>query len=657
MELTMVDWAFIFGFFALALGIGISVSRQAGKSSSEFFLSGRNMPWWLLGFSMVATTLSKKTPNLVTDIVRKNGVAGNWVWWAFLLTGMLTVFVYAKLWRRSKVLTDVEFYEIRYSGKAAAFLRGFRALYLGIFFNIMIMGAVSLAAIKIGSAMLGLQPWESIVYASIVTVLFSTMGGFKGVLLTDFVLFIIAMVGAVAAAVFAVQHAEIGSLSNLFENANVADKLSLIPTLEHGADGAVTDQSLNLMVSVLIIPLAVQWWSVWYPGAEPGGGGYLAQRMLAAKNEKHATGAVLFFNAAHYALRPWPWIIVALCSLIIYPMDSQHMRDAAKAELEAPQMAMVQKNLNADPASVDQASKDKLQALKFQKDGLTAMKKAFPDVPNDKIGHDLAYPAMLRSLPHGWLGLVLASLVAAYMSTISTHLNWGSSYIVNDFYKRFIKPDATEKQLVLVGRLSTVVMMVIAALFALQLTSSLQAFNILLQIGAGTGLLFILRWFWWRINAVSEVVAMVVSFVVAVTLALGDFGLQAWQEMIIGVGFTTACWVTATLVTPPADVGTLRRFCKTINPGGPGWQKIYSDAQAAGEPIESVHEAVNLPRGILCMVLGSAAVYCTLFAVGLFLYGRIVTASILGAVAVVCTVILIGLWSKVCGDATEKPAE
>jgi len=657
MELTMIDWAFIFGFFAIALGIGVSVSRQAGKSSSEFFLSGRHMPWWLLGFSMVATTFSTDTPNLVTDIVRKNGVAGNWVWWAFLLTGMLTVFVYAKLWRRSKVLTDVEFYEIRYSGKTAAFLRGFRALYLGIFFNIMIMGAVSLAAIKIGSAMLGLQPWESIVYASIVTVAFSTMGGFKGVLLTDFVLFIIAMVGAVAAAVFAVQHADIGNLSNLFANANVADKLSLVPTLQHGADGAVTDQSLNLMVSVLIIPLAVQWWSVWYPGAEPGGGGYLAQRMLAAKNEKHATGAVLFFNAAHYALRPWPWIIVALCSLIIFPMDSQSARDAAEKELAAPQMVLVQAAMDSAPATVDQASKDKLQALKFQKDGLTAMKKAFPDVPDDKIGHDLAYPAMLRSLPHGWLGLVLASLVAAYMSTISTHLNWGSSYVVNDFYKRFIKPDATEKQLVLVGRISTVGMMVIAAVFALQLTNSLQAFNILLQIGAGTGLLFILRWFWWRINAVSEVVAMVVSFLVAITLTFGNWGLQPWQELILGVAITTLCWVVATLLTPPADEGTLRRFCRMINPGGPGWREVYSKARAEGDPIQSVHESVNLPRGILCMVLGSAAVYCALFAVGVFLYGQIVAASVLAGVAVVSTVVLMVLWSKVCGDTTEDHAE
>ena len=656
MELTMIDWAFIFGFFALALGIGLSVARQAGKSSEDYFLSGRHMPWWLLGFSMVATTFSTDTPNFVTNLVRKNGVAGNWMWWSFLLTGMLTVFVYAKLWRRSKVLTDVEFYEIRYSGKTAAFLRGFRALYLGVFFNIMIMGMVSLAAIKIGSAMLGLTPVESILYASIVTVIFSTLGGFKGVLLTDCVLFVIAMVGAVAAAVFAVQHADIGSLTTLFANEQVAEKLSIIPQLKQDANGAITDDSLNLMIGVLIVPLAVQWWSVWYPGSEPGGGGYLAQRMLAAKNEKHATGAVLFFNATHYALRPWPWIIVALCSLVVFPMDTQSVRDAAKAELKSDQIVQLQKQVDENPDGVAQADKDKLQALKFKKEGLTALREAFPDTPDDKIGHDLAYPAMLRSLPHGWLGLVLASLVAAYMSTISTHLNWGSSYVVNDFYKRFIKPEAKDKELVLVGRVSTVLMMVIAAVFALQLTSALQAFEILLQIGAGTGLLFILRWFWWRINAVSEVVGMVVSFVVAVVLALGPWELQVWQQLLIGVAITTTCWVTATLLTRPTDAKTLRRFCKMINPSGPGWKEIYKTAEAEGQPIESVHEAVNLPRGILCMVLGCMAVYGALFAVGMFLYGQTVVASILTGITVVASAALMILWSKVCGDATEDPA-
>ena len=596
MHLTGLDWGFIFGFFALALGIGVVCMRQAGKSASDFFLSGRNMPWWLLGVSMVATTFSADTPNLVTDIVRKNGVAGNWVWWAFLLTGMLTVFIYARLWRRSEVLTDVEFYEIRYSGQTAVFLRGFRALYLGVFFNIMIMAAVSLAAIKIGGVMLGLSPLHSILWASVVTVLFSSLGGLKGVVLTDFVLFIIAMVGSIGAAVFAVNSAEVGSLSALFSHPAVADKLSLFPQLVEAEGGGYTPESINLMVSVLVIPIAVQWWSVWYPGAEPGGGGYVVQRMLAAKNENHATGAVLLFNVAHYGLRPWPWILVALCSLVVFP-------------------------------------------------DLESLKVAFPDVDPAVINDDLAYPAMLqRVLPPGWLGLVLASLTAAYMSTISTHLNWGSSYVVNDFYQRFIKPDAPEKELVLVGRISAVVMMVVAGVIALQLTNALQAFQILLQIGAGTGLLFILRWFWWRVNAISELVAMTVSFVVAVFFQLVDTGLESWQQLVIAVAVTTFAWVAAALFTKPTDEQTLKRFCKKIHPGGPGWKHIYEAIESEGGTVEG--DPVNLPRGILNMVLGCMLVYCALFATGFWLYGQVMPAIVLSVAAVVAGGFLFKLWAN-----------
>jgi Na+/proline symporter len=596
MQLTGLDWGFIIGFFALALGIGVMCTRQAGKSSSDFFLSGRNMPWWLLGVSMVATTFSTDTPNLVTDIVRKNGVAGNWVWWAFLLTGMLTVFIYARLWRRSEVLTDVEFYEIRYSGKPAAFLRGFRALYLGVFFNIMIMASVSLAAIKIGGVMLGISPVNCIVWASIVTVLFSSLGGLKGVLMTDFVLFIIAMIGAVGAAVFALGSPEVGSLSALFSNPAVADKLSFFPKLAAAEGGGYTADSMNLLVSVLIIPIAVQWWSVWYPGSEPGGGGYLAQRMLAAKDEKHATGAVLFFNAAHYGLRPWPWIIVALCSLVVFP-------------------------------------------------DLGSLREAFPGIDPNIVNDDLAYPAMLQKvLPAGWFGLVLASLTAAYMSTISTHLNWGSSYVVNDFYKRFVKPGAPEKELVLVGRISTVLMMVAAGFIALQLTNALQAFQILMQIGAGTGLLFILRWFWWRVNAISELVAMAVSFVVAVLFQTLETGLESWQQLIIGVGLTTIAWVCAAVFTKPADEETLKLFCKKTNPGGAGWKPVYAAIESEGGTVQG--DAVNLPRGILCMVLGCAMVYSALFATGFWLYAETLSAVILSAVAFVSGTAVFKIWRK-----------
>ena len=400
-SLSTLDYTIIFSFFALTLFIGVYVSKKSGKNASEFFLSGRNMPWWLLGISMVATTFSTDTPNFVTDIVRKDGVSSNWMWWAFLITGLLTVFVYAKLWRKSNLNTDIEFYELRYGGKPARFLRGFRALYLGFLFNIFAMAGVTLAAIKIGSIMLGLQPWETIVYAGSVTVIFSALGGFKGVVYTDFILFFTAMAGAIGAAYYLVNLPEVGGLDALLVHENVASKLSILPDFNN----------TEAVITLLIIPLAVQWWSSWYPGAEPGGGGYIAQRMLAAKDENHAIGATFFFNIMHYALRPWPWIIVALASLVVFP----------------------------DIASIQDA---------------------FPTITADKLGDDLAYSAMLTKLPSGLLGLVLASLVAAYMSTISTHLNWGSSYIVNDFYKQQINANASEKELVRVGRLSTIGLMV-----------------------------------------------------------------------------------------------------------------------------------------------------------------------------------------------------
>ena len=455
MNLTSIDWIFITGFFLIYLIIGISITKRAGSSAAEFFASSRNMPWWLLGVSMVATTFSADTPNLVTDLVRNHGVSGNWMWWAFLLTGMVTVFIYAKLWRRSGVLTDIEFYEIRYSGKSAAFLRGFRALYLGVFFNVVIMASVMLAATKIGGVMLGMSPFKTVLLTSLVVVIYTMLGGLRGVLITDFLQFIVAMIGSVFAAVIVLNLPEVGSLGALLSHPNVHDKISILPDFN----------DTSQMMVVFIIPLAVQWWSVWYPGSEPGGGGYIAQRMLAAKNEKHAMEATLFFNVAHYALRPWPWIIVALASLVIFP-------------------------------------------------DIQSLQAAFPHLPAHIVKNDLAYSAMLTYLPTGLLGVVIASLIAAVMSTISTHLNWGASYIVNDFYKRFIKSNPTEKELVFWGRISIVGLMILSAIFALLLQNALQAFHILLQIGAGTGLLFLLRWFWWRINAISEIAAMIISFLV-----------------------------------------------------------------------------------------------------------------------------------------------
>ncbi len=598
MILDRLDWAVLGGYFALTLAIGLWASRRAGRSASEFFLSGRSMPWWLLGLSMVATTFSTDTPNLVTDITRNGGVAGNWVWWAFLLTGMLTVFVYAKLWRRSGVMTDMEFYELRYSGRSAAFLRGFRALYLGVFFNLMIMATVTLAAIKIGGVMFGLSPLQTITVAALVTVVFSTMSGLRGVLLTDSLLFFVAMAGSVTAAIVALQQPEIGGLENLLAHPAVRDKLSFFPDIGDP----------NAFVPLFLVPIAVQWWAAWYPGAEPGGGGYIAQRMLAAKDERHATGATLFFNVAHYALRPWPWIIVALCSLVVFP-------------------------------------------------DLASLREAFPHIDPRVIRDDLAYPAMLTFLPHGVLGIVVASLAAAYMSTISTHLNWGSSYVTHDVYQRFVRPDADEKQLVRVGRITTVMLMAAAAALALLLENALQAFQILLQIGAGTGLLFLLRWFWWRINAWSELAAMGASFSVALALLVWNRaggGLEAWQELLLGVGITTVAWVGVTFATPPTDRETLENFYRLTRPGGPGWKRVLenSDIVADGSA-----DSGDLPRGVFAMLLGSVAVYCALFGTGYWLYGRPGLAALLIAIAVVAGVSVLRLWSVVSGgDVSGDPS-
>ncbi len=595
MHLTGLDWSFVIGFFALSIIIGVVASRKAGKGYSEFFLSGRTMPWWLLGFSMVATTFSADTPNLVTDIVRKNGVAGNWQWWAFLLTGMLTVFVYAKLWRRSGVGTDLEFYELRYSGKPAAFLRGFRALYLGVLFNVVIMATVSLAAIKIGGVLLNLSPWETILIASGVTVVYSALGGLTGVIWTDFFQFIIAMIGVVGAAYVVVNLPEVGGLEALLTHPNVSGKLNFLPDFN----------DMDALLPFLILPLAVQWWSVWYPGAEPGGGGYIAQRMLSAKNETHAIGATLFFNFTHYALRPWPWVIVALASLIVFP-------------------------------------------------DLDSLKAAFPHMADNIIRDDLAYSAMLTYLPSGLLGLVVASLIAAYMSTISTHLNWGSSYVVNDFYKRFLKPDAPDRELVLVGRISTVLLMAISAYLALKLESALDAFEIILQIGAGTGLIFILRWFWWRINAWSEIAAMVISFLVAVAFKSdwGD-GIPAHVQLVSGVAITTVGWILVTFLTPPTDKGTLLSFYMLIKPHATGWRPMLNPAIAEGKITEQDIEPGKLPLEILCMVAGCFLVYGSLFGIGFLVYGLAGKALIGFSVAAVAAMILWKSWSQVKGRSEQ----
>ncbi len=644
MQLVILDWAVVIAFFVLTLAVGLVVSRRAGRSSAEFFLSGRTMPWWLLGTSMVATTFSTDTPNLVTDIVRQNGVAGNWEWWAFLLTGMLTVFVYAKLWRRSGVTTDIEFYELRYSGRAAAFLRGFRALYLGVLLNILIMAAVSLAAIKIGHVLLNLTPLQTILIASVVTVVFSAAGGFRAVILTDFVLFLLAIAGSVTAAVVALRLDTVGGLDGLFAEGRLPDDtLSLVPMFTR-SDGS---SNLDTLIKLLVIPLAVQWWSVWYPGSEPGGGGYIAQRMLSARNEQHAVGATLFFNAAHYALRPWPWILVALCSLLVFPLDSLADRKAAAQALASPAMVAHVRQWQAAPESVDEVVRQKVERLTAQSRGLTSLREQYPDIPLDKLGHDLAYPAMLRYLPVGLLGMVVASLIAAYISTISTHLNWGSSYLVNDVWKRFIRRAASEREQVWVGRASTVLTMVCAGSVALWLQNAKEAFDILILMGAGTGSLFILRWFWWRVNPFSEITAMVVSFVVALYMKFWSPEWMGLWKLPVSVGITTAAWIAVTLITPASDPDVLRAFYRIIRPGGPGWQRVIAQARQDGESIAGVEEGrSNLAAGILCMFLGCVAVYSALFGTGYWLYGKSLPASGLSGAAVVATFLLMKCWKR-----------
>ena len=598
MQLSGLDWTIIATFFSITLFIGIYVSKKAGTSSNEFFLSGRNMPWWLLGISMVATTFSTDTPNLVTDIVRNNGVSGNWVWWAFLITGLLTVFVYAKLWRKSNVNTDIEFYEFRYGGKPASFLRKFRAVYLGVIFNVITMSSVTLAAIKIGGIMLGLEPWQTVISAGLVTVTFSALGGFRGVVYTDFLLFFVAMAGSIGAAYYLVNIPEVGGIQALLANENVADKIAILPDFSDA----------DAMITLLIIPLAVQWWSSWYPGAEPGGGGYIAQRMLASKNENHAIGATLFFNIMHYALRPWPWILVALASLVVFP-------------------------------------------------DLASIKDAFPNIADDKLGHDLAYSAMLVKLPTGLLGLVLASLIAAYMSTISTQLNWGSSYMVFDFYKNQINPNASEKRLVAVGRISTIVLMILSAMLALLLQSALQIFDILLTFGAGTGLIFILRWFWWRINAWSEISAMFSSGIVSILLKLTPLGafffdaesglMPSWSEFPMIVLVTSVIWVGVTYLTQPESNEVLQSFYKKIQPGGPGWNKVLKDAEAENIVIKDKDVEWSVPSGILAMLLGCGMIYSAMFATGYWIYGEQQNAMIATTVAVISGFFLIKIWKKI----------
>ena len=466
MHLSAIDWVIALLSIGICFVPALFFGRRSGRSTTEFFASGRSVPWWLAGLSMVATTFSSDTPNLVANFVRTQGVAGNWQWWAFTLTGVSTVFFYARLWRRSGVLTDLEFYELRYSGKAASAVRGFRAVYLGLLLNCFIMATVNLAAVKIAAVLFGFERWQTLLVVGLLNVVFAAHSGLWGVLVIDMVQFFIKMSAVIAAAYFAVRLPQVGGLHGMVTKLSHVsgpgglNYLNMLPDF--------TNQ-WNLAFAVFVIPIAVQWWAVWYPGSEPGGGSYIAQRMLASKTEKDALGSTLFFNVAHYVLRPWPWILVGLASLIVFPT-------------------------------------------------LDDLRRALPNVNPSLIGNDIAFPAMLRFLPVGWMGLMLGGLVAANSSTILTHLNWGASYLVHDFYRRFVNRDATERHYVVAGRLATILLFLVSSSLVFLLDTAQGAFNVMLLLGAGTGLLYLLRWFWWRVTAWCEIAAMISSFVVSVVL-------------------------------------------------------------------------------------------------------------------------------------------
>ena len=602
MHLQLIDWVIVGLSLLICFVPALFFGRRAGKSTSEFFASGRAVPWWLAGLSMVATTFSSDTPNLVTDIVRRNGVAGNWVWWAFVLTGVATVFFYARLWRRSGVMTDLEFYEIRYSGKAAGVVRGFRSVYLGLLFNCMIMATVNLAACKIAGVLFGLERWQTLAAVGILNVVFATHSGLWGVLVIDMIQFFIKMTAVIAAAYFALQVPAVGGLHGLIAKLSTTkgpgglNYLNILPDFSNNWDMAI---------AVFVMPIAVQWWAVWYPGAEPGGGSYIAQRMLASKSEKDALGAVLFFNVAHYVLRPWPWILVALCSIIVYPQ-------------------------------------------------LSDIQAAFPHLDPRLIGHDIAYPAMLKFLPVGFIGLMVGGLIAANSSTILTHLNWGASYLVHDFYRRFIRKDATEAHYVLAGRLVTVLLFVCSSALVFVLDTAKDAFDVIIQVGAGTGLLYLVRWFWWRVNAWCEIAAMISSFGISLAflvLARNGIHVSTHAALLLTIAFTTVCWVFTAYVGPETDRATLVAFYTRVRPFGPGWAAIRTEAGLDGHAEPS---GENIPLALVGWVSGCAVIWSALFTVGNFLYGRTGAAFGLLGVFVVSGLVLIVIVKRLWASSSAQ---
>ena len=565
MQLTFLDWLIIGAYFALNIGIGFYYKARAGKSTTEFFLSGRNVPWWLAGTSMVATTFAADTPLVVTGLVARNGIAGNWIWWSFLMSGMLTVFFYARLWRRAGVMTDVEFAEIRYAGKPAAFLRGFRSLYLGIPINCIILGWVNLAMVKILQLIFGIGKIEALIIVLgliALTSAISTLSGLWGVLVTDMVQFVIKMGMVIVLAVFAIRAVGgIESMKSQFVASGRGGVLSMIPDLN----------SAWMPMITFLVYISLNWWATWYPGAEPGGGGYVAQRMFSAKDERHSLLATLWFNIAHYAIRPWPWILVALASVLLYP-------------------------------------------------GLADPETGYIHVLIDHL------PAALR-------GLMVAAFAAAYMSTIATQLNWGASYLVNDFWRRFVKRDKSEEYYVRASKLATVLLTVVSAIITFYMGSIGAAWKLLIVTGAGTGGVLLLRWYWWRINAWSEVSAMISAFVVSLALQLvfhmdSDQPKQFALIMLITVGITTAVWLTVTYLTKPEPQETLTAFYRRTRPSRSGWGPIAAlvpDVQVTSSGLSNLVD----------WVAGCVLVYGVLFGVGKLLLHETMPGVLLLALAAV----------------------
>ena len=542
MLMQTIDWWMVAGFFAILVAIPLVAARLNRGTSKDFLLAGRSMPWWLLGFSMTAACTSTDSMNLFTEIIRKDGLAGNWVWWAFLITSVFTVFVYSKLWVRTGVTTDVEFYELRYSGKPALFLRALRGVYLGVILNLLVMGAVVLGGLKIGVVLFGCSSTTVLVFTGVFSIVYVALAGMRGAIYTDFFLFIVILVGSVAAMVYALGLPEVGGLAGMVHHPALAGKLSMFPDFGNA----------DAVFSILVIPLAVQWWGVWKQGSEPGGGGYIVQRIMSAKSESHAVGGTLFFNFVHYAIRPWPWYVVGFCSLIVFPQ-------------------------------------------------LGDIQRAFPSVDPSLVKGDMAYSAMLTKVPAGWFGVVAASMMAALFSTIAAHLTMGSGYVVNDFYRRFVRPNASDRELIWAARATMVVFMVLACLIAPVLTSAKTAFDLMLLIGAGSGPIFLFRWFWMRINAWSEIVGILAALTTAIVLELvlpacGGPALAAWQKLMIGVAVTTVGWLTATFLTKPEPVEVQTRFKSLV--------------RAKGR---------DVGLGVLYTFLTSVGIFATMFVVAWFL--------------------------------------